>query len=84
MSRLIVKELTVEAFLLLIDFLRFQNRNLTIIERAKFIVRERGGILGLYRGIAPGSLRSFVGNGSAMVVMQYLQKKVTELGLRDS
>jgi len=39
---------------------------------------------GLYRGIAPGSLRSFVGNGSAMVVMQYLQKKVTELGLRDS
>jgi len=61
-----------------------QERNMTIVERAKFIVKERGGILGLYRGIAPGSLRSFVGNGSAMVVMQYLQKKVTESGLRDS
>ncbi len=30
---------------------------MTILERAKFIVKERGGILGLYRGIAPGSLR---------------------------
>ncbi len=59
------------------------ERNFTIWQRLKFIVNERGGIRGLYRGIAPGSLRSFVGNGSAMVVMQWCQKKVTEHGLRN-
>lgn len=66
-----------------LNLIVFYLRNMTILERAQFIVRERGGILGLYRGIAPGSLRSFIGNGTAMVVMQWLQKKVTESGLRD-
>ena len=37
-------------------------------ERLRFIYRERGGFLGLYRGILPGSLRSFFGNGWGMVV----------------
>lgn len=56
---------------------------MSIIQRLKFIVREHGGLMGLYRGIMPGSIRSFIGNGSGMIVMQWAQKKVTELGLRD-
>jgi hypothetical protein len=56
---------------------------MNIPQRLKYIIKERGSFLGLYRGIAPGTLRSFVANGCAMVVMQYAQKKVTQLGLRD-
>ena len=51
-------------------------------QHLKFLYSERGGVLGLYRGIAPGTLRSFIANGSAMVVMQNAQRKVTEWGLR--
>lgn len=48
-------------------------RNMSIIQRIKYIVKERGGVKGLYRGIAPGTLRSFIANGSAMVVMQVIR-----------
>lgn len=51
-------------------------------KQIQFIIKERGGILGLYRGIAPGTIRSFFANGSAFVAMTYAQKKVTEWGLR--
>eukprot|EP00794_Sanderia_malayensis_P016179 gene16179-17805_t len=44
--------------------------------------KERGGFFGLYRGIIPGSIRSFLANGTAMIVMSYAQRKVSELGLR--
>lgn len=54
-----------------------------VVRRMKRIVQERGGFLALYRGIGPGTLRSFVANGSSMIVMQYAQRKVSELGLRD-
>jgi solute carrier family 25 carnitine/acylcarnitine transporter 20/29 len=60
-----------------------EKRNMSIYGRLAYTVRERGGFLALYRGILPGTLRSFIGNGCAMIVMQYCQKKVTELGLRD-
>ena len=46
------------------------------------VFRERGGVFGLYRGIVPGSIRSFLANGCAMIVMSFAQRKVTELGLR--
>jgi hypothetical protein len=52
-------------------------------QRLRYVIKERGGFFALYRGIAPGLLRSFVGNGSAMAVMIYLQRKVSEWGLRD-
>lgn len=35
------------------------------LERTAAILRDRGGIIGLYRGIGPGLLRSIVANGSA-------------------
>lgn len=39
------------------------------VQRARFVLRERGGVVGLYRGIGPGSLRSVVANGAGMVIM---------------
>ena len=58
-------------------------RRVSVIERMRTIVKERGGFLALYRGILPGTIRSFLANGTSMVVMSYAQRKVTELGLRD-
>ncbi len=54
----------------------------SILQRMKAVVREKGGILKLYRGIGPGTIRSFIANGSSMIVMQAAQKKVSEWGLR--
>ena len=59
------------------------EKKMSVYARLKYTVNERGGFLALYRGILPGSIRSFLGNGTAMVVMQFCQKKVTEWGLRD-
>lgn len=61
----------------------YLDKNMSIIQRLKFIAKERGGLIGLYRGIAPGSIRSFIGNGTGMVVMQWAQKQVTSRGWRD-
>lgn len=54
----------------------------TTTERIKYVVSQYG-IQGLYRGILPGVMRSFISNGTAMVVMKYANKKVSEWGLRD-
>lgn len=53
------------------------------IQQIMFVIKERGGLFGLYRGITPGSIRSFFANGSAFVVMSLAQRKVTEMGFRD-
>ncbi|KAK3089938.1 hypothetical protein FSP39_007797 [Pinctada imbricata] len=58
------------------------GKRVSVIERMKIIVRERGGFFALYRGILPGTIRSFLANGTSMVVMSFAQRKVTELGLR--
>ena len=55
----------------------------TLLKRMSGVVRERGGILGLYRGIGPGTIRSFIANGTSMIVMQFAQRKVSQLGLRE-
>ena len=54
-----------------------------VLRRMRRIVREKGGFFALYRGLGPGTLRSFIANGTSMIVMQKAQKKVTEWGLRD-
>ena len=54
-----------------------------VLRRMQRVVRERGGFLALYRGIGPGTLRSFIANGTSMIVMQQAQKKVSQWGLRD-
>ena len=59
------------------------GRQQTLLKRMSGVVRERGGILGLYRGIGPGTIRSFIANGTSMIVMQFAQRKVSQLGLRE-
>jgi solute carrier family 25 carnitine/acylcarnitine transporter 20/29 len=54
----------------------------SVLSRMRLVIRERGGFFALYRGIAPGTIRSFLANGSSMVVMSYAQKKVSQWGLR--
>ena len=41
------------------------------------------GLLGLYRGIVPGSASVFLRNGAAMIVMQRANRLITDLGLRE-
>ena len=48
----------------------------------QLMIRERGGFFALYRGIGPGSVRSFLANGTSMIVMSWAQRKVSQLGLR--
>lgn len=45
-----------------------------VFARARHIVAERGGLLGLYRGIGPGLLRSLLANGASMVVYDQCQR----------
>lgn len=60
----------------------YGNKDLSLIQRMQLVVRERGGVFGLYRGIVPGTIRSFLANGTSMIVMTTAQRKVTEWGLR--
>jgi hypothetical protein len=48
----------------------------------QYNINERGGILGLYRGLMAGSLKCFIGNGFGMLALVYMNKKITEWGLR--
>jgi len=43
------------------------------LERARHVLATRGGVLGLYRGIGPGCLRSMLANGCSMVVFSACQ-----------
>ncbi|CAG2210190.1 CACL [Mytilus edulis] len=56
------------------------GEKVSVIQKMKIVIKERGGFFGLYRGIMPGTIRSFLANGTSMVVMQFAQRKVTELG----
>ena len=63
---------------------RYGDRSLSVRQRLRLAVQQGGGVLALYRGIGPGSLRSFLANGVSMVVMVNAQRKLTEWGLRDT
>ena len=55
----------------------YGGQNLTLAERLRTVVRERG-IFGLYRGLGPGSVRSFFANGLSMMVMKWTEGHLTE------
>ena len=57
------------------------RRNLSAAERLRVALSE-GGMAALYRGLLPGTIRSFLANGAAMVMMQWAQRQVTARGLR--
>ena len=61
----------------------YGEQNQSLFHRMRTVVKERGGVLTLYRGIGPGTIRSFIANGTSMIVMQYAQRRVSELGLRE-
>lgn len=67
---------------LLVKLVLYFCRNEPVMKRMHRVVMERGGYLALYRGILPGTMRSFLSNGTSMVVMVQAQKKVSEWGLR--
>jgi len=46
----------------------------SVFARARHVVAQRGGVLGLYRGIGPGLTRSLLANGMSMVVFDQCQK----------
>lgn len=58
------------------------GKHQSVLQRMRTVVRKRGGFFALYRGIGPGTIRSFIANGTSMIVMAHAQKKVSEWGLR--
>jgi solute carrier family 25 carnitine/acylcarnitine transporter 20/29 len=57
------------------------SQKISLKERVAIILKQQG-VLGLYRGILPGTIRSMLSNGVSMVVMIYAQKKITQWGWR--
>lgn len=60
----------------------YGEKKVSVLRRMAAISREKG-FFSLYRGILPGTIRSFTANGTSMVVMTYAQRKVSQLGLRN-
>ncbi|EDO31843.1 predicted protein [Nematostella vectensis] len=58
------------------------GKEMPVVARMRLVFREKGGFFALYRGILPGSIRSFMSNGCSMVVMSWAQRKVSDWGLR--
>lgn len=58
------------------------GKDLPVVVRMRLVIKERGGLSGLYRGIVPGSIRSFMSNGTSMIAMSWAQRKVSQWGLR--
>ena len=54
--------------------------NASALERARYVIKHRGGVLGLYRGIGPGLSRSLIANGSSMVVFNACQNAMRRRG----
>ena len=53
--------------------------NASALERARYVLKHRGGVLGLYRGIGPGLARSLIANGCSMVIYSYCQDCLRQL-----
>lgn len=54
----------------------------TSMDRARYIMKTQG-VQGFWRGFIPGGQSVFLRNGAAMIVMQWAQKQITLMGLRD-
>lgn len=48
--------------------------NANWLVRTKWVLANRGGVLGLYRGIGPGLARSLLANGGSMIVYNFCQE----------
>ena len=55
----------------------YGGKDQTLVMRVRGVVREKG-FFGLYRGLGPGSVRSFFANGVSMTVMKWTEKRLTD------
>lgn len=55
----------------------YGDENQTLYQRLRSVIRDRGGFLALYRGIGPGSVRSFFANGISMVAYKWMSGKIS-------
>ena len=60
---------------------QYGQSNVSVLSRMSHTIKERG-FFALYRGIGPGTIRSFLANGTSMIVMSFAHRKVSEWGLR--
>lgn len=54
----------------------YGEERLSLVQRLGRVVREKG-LFGLYRGLGPGSVRSFFANGASMTVMKWTERQLT-------
>ena len=57
----------------------YGDENQTLRQRMSGVIRERGSFLALYRGLGPGSIRSFFANGMSMISYKFVSEKVSKL-----
>lgn len=55
----------------------YGDENQTLRQRMRGVIRERGSFLALYRGLGPGSIRSFFANGLSMVSYKFVSEKLS-------
>lgn len=60
---------------------QYGQSNVSVLSRMSHTIKERG-FFALYRGIGPGTIRSFLANGTSMIVMSFAHRKVSDWGLR--
>ena len=51
--------------------------DIKLYQRMRGVIQDKGFLWGVYRGIGPGTVRSFFANGISMVVMNWVAKQLT-------
>ena len=57
----------------------YGDANQSLLQRMRGVIREKGSFLALYRGLGPGSVRSFFANGLSMVSYKFVSEKVASV-----
>ena len=57
----------------------YGDSNQTLRQRMSVTMKERGGVLALYRGLGPGSVRCFFANGVSMIVYKSVSERLAKL-----
>ena len=55
----------------------YGRSDLSLQNRLAFVFQEKG-FFGLYRGLGPGSVRSFLANGLSMAIMKWTEQRMTD------
>lgn len=60
----------------------YGDKDQPLFQRMKGIIHSKG-FFGLYRGIGPGCVRSFIANGVSMVVMKWVSENLTNMLMKE-